>query len=115
MPDDALTDTELASEGMSRTAYEGLDPKGRQFVCERIRFYRDLTNQTLVAKLLDAMASDLSDKGIVMDVLAGRNTRGVKVVRMLLADYKESGMDDIRDYYIRYYRGKAKKLLMGND
>ncbi|MFH0862277.1 MAG: hypothetical protein V1875_04525 [Candidatus Altiarchaeota archaeon] len=115
MPDDALTDTELASEGLDRESYGRMDEKDRQFVCKRIRFYRDLTDQTLVANLLDAMASDLSDRGIIMDVLAGRNARGVRVVRMLLADFKESGMNDIGDYYIRYYRGKAEKLLKGGE
>lgn len=113
MPDDALTDAELASEGLSRRTYEGLDDEGRRFVSDRIRFYADLGNQTLVANLLSAMASDLQDKGAVLDVLAGRNARGVKVVRMLVSDFRESGMEDIGDYYNRYYRGKAEKLLRG--
>jgi hypothetical protein len=90
-----------------------LGKDARDFVVKRALFYRNIKNQTLVAELLTAMASELGDKRLIVDVLGGRNQRGIEAVRIIVKDFKKSGMQSIGDYYRCSYPGKAEQILLG--
>jgi len=108
-----LTADELSWQGLSPESFMGLDLESRNFVTRRALFYRSIKDQTLVAELLEAMASELPDKKIIVNVLEGKNRRGVEAVRIIVRDFKKSGVQSIGEYYKSSYPGKAGQILLG--
>ena len=108
-----LTSEELGWQGLDAASFSRLDDVARGFVTKRAILYRRVKDKTLVAELLNVMATELPDKKPIVEVLEGRNRRGVEAVRIILRDFKSSGMQSIKDFYMRFYYAKADQILLG--
>ena len=108
-----MTSEELASQGLDEESFSRLDERAKDFVVKRALFYRAIVDRTLAAELLTVMASEVRDKKLITDVLEGKSQRGATAVRIIIADFKRSGMQAIKEYYNRFYLGKAEQILTG--
>lgn len=78
---------------------------------KRVLYYRDIRNMTLAAELLNLMADEVSDKKKILNILQGKNPLGHTQVARLIRAFRESDSEDIREYYLKNFQGRADEIL----
>ncbi|MFH1054819.1 MAG: hypothetical protein V1744_01860 [Candidatus Altiarchaeota archaeon] len=106
---DEPTDRGLAIQGITRNEYDSMNPEAKSMIAARTRRIVELSNITLAADLLNAMADvDDESREYIAETIDGKHPEFEAKIRSLVNEYLNANVESkIGDYYKIKYGGAS--------